>query len=595
MRRHWMVATALAATLLAGLFVAPAAPAATAEPFGMERKSYIVKTRVGKIYVEVVHPTRDGKIVRAPAVFTYSPYWALGVSENFRRARDAGEWVPDGYVRVWADVVGTGNSGGCYDYGGDREKKSGYDLVEWIAKQKWSTGKVGMFGGSYEGTTATAAAVTAPDGLATIVPEVAISRWYDYAYSGGMRYFLNNEKPADEGFDTPAAFDFGLAVPPPVDVANEDWAGRFTENVTPCDEISHTEHGYDDTPDYDKFWVERDYLKDADKIEIPVLVAHNWGDWNVKQEEAWNLYHALDNSSKRVLYMGHRYLGHGTPEGRYEKVRKQWMDHYLKGVDNGIDQLPSIVSEGADYDGALKHLSAPSSFKTRNVKLYAQSTGRSNPNDYEYKLLPDKPFVTALSEDPSFLATGINTESHANHHYTNNHDWLWVQTPPLKQDTRIFGEIKLKIRVSSAEREWITITPGIVDVDPDCHEIIANQHNTKPECLPRSVQSVTRGFMDSRYRNSLAKQDLVAPGAPIDMTIEAKPIDYTFRKGHIIGLNIATEINEWALPKHYPCTSADCLRVKVHLMNGNTQLFLPIVDAPRDTRDLFDAGHGAHH
>ena len=60
MRRHWMVATALAATLLAGLFAAPAAPAAEAK-FGMERKTYIVKTRVGKIYMEVVHPTRNGK------------------------------------------------------------------------------------------------------------------------------------------------------------------------------------------------------------------------------------------------------------------------------------------------------------------------------------------------------------------------------------------------------------------------------------------------------------------------------------------------------------------------------------------------------
>ncbi|HJR45623.1 MAG TPA: CocE/NonD family hydrolase, partial [Actinomycetota bacterium] len=284
MRRHWTVALALAATMLAGLLAAPAASGA--EPFGMQRVSYVVKTRVGKIYVEVVHPTKDGKIVKAPAVFTYSPYWMLDTSpddEYHRRADDAAEWVPDGYARVWADVVGTGNSGGCYDYGGDREKKSGYDLVEWIAKQKWSTGKVGMFGGSYEGTTATAAAVMNPPHLTTIVPEAAISRWYGYAYSGGIRYFLNSENPGDEGFDTPAAFDFGLAVPPPLDPAGEDWQGRFLENVQPCDEIAHMEHGYDDTPDYDKFWIERDYLRDADKIDIPVLVAHNWGDYNVKQ------------------------------------------------------------------------------------------------------------------------------------------------------------------------------------------------------------------------------------------------------------------------------------------------------------------------
>ena len=593
MRRHWSVATALAATLLAGLLVAPAAPAAAAK-YDMERRSYIVKTRAGDVYVEVVHPVKDGKIVTGPAVFTYSPYWMLGATENFRRATDAADWVPDGYHRVWADVVGTGNSGGCWDYGGNREKKSGHDLVEWIAKQKWSTGKVGMFGGSYEGTTATATAVTKPKHLTTIVPEAAISRWYGYAYSGGMRYFLNNEKPDNEGFDTPLLFDAGIAVPPPLDVDGENWAGRFQENVTPCDEVSHIEHGYDDTPDYDKFWVERDYLRDAGKIDIPVMVAHNWGDYNVKQEEGWNLYHALKNAPKRVLYMGDRYMGHGTPDEKYEKVRRQWMDHYLMGIDNGIDNLPSIISEGANFDKELKYESDPKAFKTRNVRLFGQSTGRANANDYEYKLLPSKPFKTSFTEDPRYLAAGVNLESHANHHYMSNHEWTWLQTQPLKKDTRIFGEIKLKVRVSAPEREWITITPSLVDVKPACHEMVQGNHVSKPECMPRTLYGVTRGFLDSRYRKSLAKQSTVPGGSPIDMTVVHKPVDYTFKKGHLIGLNIQSELNEWVLSKPYPCTSEACLNVTVHLMDGKTQLFLPIVNGPRNPRDLFVTG-GHHH
>ncbi len=587
---------ALAATLLAGLFAAPAAPAA--EPFGMERKSYIVKTRVGKIYVEVVHPTRDGKIVKAPGLFTYSPYWMLGANpdepSSFRRGRDAAEWVPEGYARIWADVVGTGNSGGCYDYGGDREKKSAYDLVEWIAKQKWSTGKVGMFGASYEGTTATAAAVMNPPHLTTIVPEAAISRWYGYAYSGGMRYFLNSEHPTDEGFDTPLAFDFGLAVPPPIDVQNEDFAGRFSDNVRPCEEIQHTEKGYDETPDYDKFWIERDYLRDADKIDIPVMVAHNWGDWNVKQEEAWNLFHALKNAPKKTLYMGDRYMGHGTPDGQYDKVLHQWMDHYLKGVDNGIENLSRIVSETADYDGPLDYLSAPSAFKTRNVELIAQETAKTSPTDYQWKLLPTKPIVTPNSTPAEFTSAGINTETHANHHARSNHDWFWFETPHLKRDTRIFGEIKVKVW-SSSDREWITMTPSIVDIDPACHTQVANQHNTDPTCLPRSTQAITRGFLDSRYRNGLDKQVPIKPGVPFGMTVVEKPTDYVFKKGHYIGLQIQTEINEWALPKPYPCTSVACTKVRVHWEQGKTRLVLPIVNAPHNPMDLFEfGGHDEH-
>ncbi len=125
------------------------------------------------------------------------------------------------------------------------------------------------------------------------MPGVAISRWYDYAYSGGMRYAYTNEMlgergagaAAEEGFDTPLAFDFGLAVPPPpLDVTSPDWAGRVVNAMRICDEVEHTERGYDMTPDYDAFWQERDDARLASGIEIPVLVAHNWGDWNVKQD-----------------------------------------------------------------------------------------------------------------------------------------------------------------------------------------------------------------------------------------------------------------------------------------------------------------------
>ncbi|MDQ3953094.1 MAG: CocE/NonD family hydrolase, partial [Actinomycetota bacterium] len=194
MRARNGVLIALTAALVGALVSAPASAASAAPPYGQsEPQPYIIKTRVGRLYAEVIHPTRDGKIVKAPTILTISPYSSLG------RNGDAERWVPRGYARAYVDVVGTGNSGGCYDYGADRERKSGYDVVEWIAKQKWSNGKVGMIGGSYDGTTATATATMDPPHLTTIVPESAISRWYSYAYSGGMRYAFNNEKLGNQG------------------------------------------------------------------------------------------------------------------------------------------------------------------------------------------------------------------------------------------------------------------------------------------------------------------------------------------------------------------------------------------------------------
>ncbi|HWC12992.1 MAG TPA: CocE/NonD family hydrolase [Actinomycetota bacterium] len=613
MRRF--VGAIAAVTLIGGLFAAPASAriARGGAPDGETTASYIVPTRHGKIYLEVVHPTKGGDIVKAPAILTYSPYDAALASRN----ADAADFVPKGYARATADLVGTGNSGGCYDYGGKRERESGYDLVEWIAKQKWSTGKIAMYGGSYEGTTATAAAVERPPHLTTIVPVAAISRWYGYAYSGGIRYTYNNEwighegasAVDDEGFDTPLAFDFGLAIPPPIDAHNADWAGRVQSTITPCDEVAHTEHGYDDTPDYDKFWLERDYVKDAGKVMIPVLVAGNWGDWNVKQEESWNLYKALDNSKKRVLYMGSRWDDHGGPvhgtaaKNKYEATVLKWFDHYLMGKDNGIDNLPSVISQTANLDGRGKwSAGAP---KTRNLTLYAQYEPPTRPGQYAWKLNPYKPrppiaIPGQSSEPPSsaFPITNANLETHGLHHGQANHEWFWFESPILTKDLHVFGQPKLQI-YSSVGREWVTLTPTIGDMD---HARMIMRNGIHVANTDKNmVVGTTRGFLDSRYRNGLSKQKPVEPGKPFEATVEMKPIDYVFKAGHFIGLNIQSEIVEWMLPKPYagceqlPDVSdptkvrqkESCATLFIHTEEARTRLILPVIDAPKNPTSLF--------
>lgn len=608
--RNRIVGAIAAATLIGGLFAAPSAVAAAAVD-GETTVSYIVPTRHGKLYLEVVHPTTDGKIVPAPLVLTYSPYSVIG------RNGDSSNWVPRGLARGYADVVGTGNSGGCYDYGGKREKETGYDLVEWVAKQKWNTGKVGMIGGSYDGTTANATAVMRPPHLTTIIPEAAINHWYGYAYSGGIRYSLNNEwighegpgAITDEGIDTPLAFDFGLALPPPLDPQDPDWAERVEDNVTPCDEITHTEHGYDDTPDYDKFWVERDYLKDAAKVTIPVLVAGNWGDWNVKQEESWDWFHALKNSEKAVLYMGTAWEGHGTPGGPdYDKTVNDWMDHYLMGKDNGVEKMPSVVSQTSDLTGAGKYIEgAP---KVHNVVLYAQQVPKTKPTDYGWNLMPTKPREyfsfgpppAAGSTSAAFPSTNINTESHALHHGQSNHDWWWFESPMFKKNVRIFGSPKVQV-YNTVGREWVTVTPTLADVDPAAHVMANGNHVATTD--KNMLTGVTRGWLDSRYRNGLDKQVMLEPGKPWLADVTLKPTDYTFLAGHYIGLNIQTEINEWSIPKPYPgcdvvpeppsdptnptgvTKQESCATFYINWAEAKTRLILPVVDAPKNAAALF--------
>ena len=53
----------------------------------------------------------------------------------------------------------------------------------------------------------------------------------------------------------------------------------------PCDRVEQTQHGYGTQPDYDEFWRERDHLRLADRVSVPVLVAHGLQDFNVKTWE----------------------------------------------------------------------------------------------------------------------------------------------------------------------------------------------------------------------------------------------------------------------------------------------------------------------
>src|SRR3954447_4299853 len=253
-----------------------------------------VPTKYGRMWAEVTRPAGSEKV---PIILTLSPYNTLSESPGGYVSDDslASTFVPKGYARVVADVLGTRNSTGCWDYGGPKEQQSGVDLVNALAKLPWSNGKVAMIGASYDGTTANMVAVRGSDvpGLAAIAPQAAINHWYGYAYQDGARYFGNSEEPTDEGIDTPLGFDFGLARTPPTHPDQDSVLDLPTGRYNPCESVDHTLHGYDTTPDYDRFWLDRDYLKDAANVRVPVLVTHGWQDYNVKQSEGLDFSDAL--------------------------------------------------------------------------------------------------------------------------------------------------------------------------------------------------------------------------------------------------------------------------------------------------------------
>jgi putative CocE/NonD family hydrolase len=96
-----------------------------------------------------------------------TPYDNSGGRENAR-------WFARrGYAVAQADVRGRYDSEGEWDPWSPAHRTDGYDLVEWLAAQPWSNGRVGMMGGSYLGWTQWWTASTAPPSLKAIAPLVS--------------------------------------------------------------------------------------------------------------------------------------------------------------------------------------------------------------------------------------------------------------------------------------------------------------------------------------------------------------------------------------------------------------------------------------
>ena len=134
-------------------------------------KNVWIPTRDGiHLAADIYRPARAGKLVpgRLPALLTRTPYNKDGVSGEGRY------YAARGYVVVANDVRGRYASEGTWRLIDD-DPADGYDVVEWIAGQDWSDGKVGTFGTSYPGGTQHALAEMNPPHLTAMVPIDAVS------------------------------------------------------------------------------------------------------------------------------------------------------------------------------------------------------------------------------------------------------------------------------------------------------------------------------------------------------------------------------------------------------------------------------------
>ena len=465
----------------------------------------------------------SGAVLTAtPVIVTMTPYHVLN------KALDRTETdLPDGFARTFVrrghayalvDVRGTYNSGGCWDYGGLKERQDGYDVVEWFGTQPWSNGKVGMIGASYDGTTANAAAIEQPPHLATIVPISSISRWWGYAYQQGARATSSGDRAdTDPPSDTPTDFMFAYGMVPPPDADRLDDPSALAPRFTPCDRANQTMKGYLD-PQIDDFWIERDYLRHADRVQVPVLVAHGLLDGNVKPWEGTAWFQSLD--VPKMLIIGQ--WPHALPAySKWNLLLLRWMDHWLYGQANGIETEAAVHVQG--NVGGFREQASWGDGPVLDIPL----EGR-NRTIIDSGALVESAVVNDLAEGEHWIRVPVTTPA----------------------EIRLEGRATLELTFAS-NQSGTTFAALLCDVTV-----------ATGACTP-----VTRAFANARYRNGYERAQGLGIGEIERMTLEFIDTDHQLAPGHVFELRIASSSPTWI--------ASDPLRAINTLYVSESTLHLP--------------------
>jgi uncharacterized protein len=407
-----------------------------------------------KLATSIYLPPGDGPF---PVVLTRTPYgkdamYGPGAHKLF---------LDKGYVRVAQDVRGKGKSEGKYVAFGD-DMLDGYDTIEWIAKQPWSNGKVGMYGPSAMGITQNLAAIANPPHLVTCFVQVAPSSSFRYStYPGGI--FLKD--------------------------LNEGWLKMM--GAPPADVPRPTIRTYDDDARA------RDLRAQAAHINIPMYNVGGW--YDIFLQGSIDSFLALQGDGgpkargNQKLMMGA--FGHGAMKGDLKYPAEagnlsggdpiQWFDYWMKGIDNGVMKEPAVRFY---VMGDTMDKSAPGNQWRTSASWPPQSTATSFYLTPAHGLASSKPSGKGTlsyvydPRNPTPAVGGNNLIMDRGpmdqRKVTDRADVVKFTTEPLKAPLEITGPLSAELAISTDVEDTDFIVK-LIDVYPNGYEALVIDEGTR--------------------------------------------------------------------------------------------------------------------
>jgi uncharacterized protein len=434
-----------------------------------------------------------------PAVLVRTPY-----GKELQGASNAA-WTRRGFALVVQDCRGKGKSEGPYRPFVD-DPSDGYDTVEWIAKQTWSNGQVGMYGASAMGIAANLAAMMNPPHLKAAFVLVARSSIYNQsAFMGGVfRKELN---------------EIWLRRQNALDVLTE----TFRHNV------------------YDGFYDVAEMSLHWQKIHIPI---YNYGGWydifsqgnvdNFVGLQATGAALAAGNQKLMMGPWGHgqieevKYPANSAVNSTEEALR--WFDYWLKGTDNGINDEPPVRYYVMGDVGDTKapgnewRTAAAWPVPAKTTSYYLQTGGRLGE-----KIAAESESAASYSYDPKNPVPTIGGGN------------LNIKKGPM--DQRATGERKDVLKFSTPALDSAVEVTGRVTVElwaesdaPDT-DFMAKLIDVYPDGTERLVlDSAVR----ARFREGFNREVFMKRGDVYKFTLDLWSTSIIFNKGHRIALHVTS-------------------------------------------------------
>ena len=547
-------------------------------------RSHFVPMRDGtRLSTDLYFPV--GVEEKLPVVLLRTPYskkpWRQSYAESGRMSHAGAHFFAgQGYVVAVQDVRGKWESEGIYEfYSHDRQDFS--DTVAWLARQSWSTGKVGTFGCSYLGEIQIIQSTTRHPRLAAMIPQSSGSLG---TAGGRYRYFSGV---------TGGAYELGMGLSwfpfsgskyysrPPSGLSREDYLKivDFFElgpriptfdlmevaNTLPlAGIIERTGAAPNDwdtfvsTPLDDPYWESKGFLDRGEKVDVPALFVNGWHDYGVGEtlvqfdhfrkhgtsEAARNHQFAIIGGGRHChtetltdpTVVGERNIG--DPRWKFWETYLRWFDFWLKGIDNAVTKMPRFQYYllGKNEWRSADDFPLPN---TEFTKYYLHSRKGANSLWGDGWMSPVPPSADEAESDdfvydpgnpvpslggPICCTKGENSRagSYDQRGVEARQDVLVYSTPPLERGVEVTGQVEAVLYVSSSARDT-DFTAKLVDVYPDGRAF-----------------NLQEGILRVRYREGFDKRVWMEDGEVYEVRIDVQAVGNYFGPGHRMRLEVSS-------------------------------------------------------